>query len=208
MGRSIIPFDEVWEKIGHLRYSNKVHCCVLYELASKSLNVLELGFGYGKTVCFMAAAGAYVDCVDLVDQRWQEPSIETNLDILGLRDKVNIIRENISYNWWLINRNPDALQYDVIFLDGAHNVYQDTGAFYLSEQLLRPGGYYVIDDLAWRHDGAMDGRFVWGLDTERMSKEERETPHMRLIWENCIKTHPHLYDFQNIDGWLAIARKR
>jgi predicted O-methyltransferase YrrM len=217
-----MKFAEVWREIGAVPYTNEHRCQLLYDLmtVNRIEQALELGTAYGKTACVMAAAldeggAGQVFTVDLAGQTWQNPSVEQNAARLGLGDYLTVCREPVSYNWWLIQQIKKCSPaghcepcFDLIFLDGAHNVYTDTGAFFMAEKLLRPGGFLLFDDLHWTHRHALSGPVVWGQDTEQWSDAERDVPHVKLIWEFLAQQHPNLEGFLNLDNWWALCRKR
>ena len=98
--------------------------------------------------------------------------------------------------------------FDLIILDGAHNVYHDTGAFFMAERLLKPGGYLIVDDLPWVPAKGMTAPIIWDIDIRTWSEDEQNTAHMQLIWDLLVKTHPSFDCFDETDGWWGIARKR
>ena len=221
-------FQEVWDYVRGYKYSCKEHCRKMYDLILENEyeSCLELGVAYGKMTCIMAAAmeevfggGGYeMHAVDLARMRtrWKD-SVQRNLKELGLH--ADIWYEDISYTWRLMKfieqqtEYDDELEielcvpkYDLIFIDGAHNVYEDAGAFFLADKLLKSGGRMVFDDLPWTHQGAMDGQVVWGRNILEMSPEEREAKHVGMIWEYLVKQHPS-YDIEYQDDWFAYAKK-
>jgi predicted O-methyltransferase YrrM len=217
-------FKEVWAKVGPLPYTNEERCRRLYDLIFDNdlTRILELGIAHGKTLAVAAAAveaqerAGLVVGIDLeIGARWFSPSAETTIANLGLlRTKPIIQREKVSYQWSLIQEikrftDNDLLVpiYDLIFLDGAHNVYHDVGAFFMAEMLLRPGGYLIIDDIPWVPAQGMTAPIIWGEDIREWSVEEQKTPHMRLIWEYLAKAHPNLIEFDNSDPWWGVCRK-
>lgn len=58
-----------------------------------------------------------------------------------------------SYNWSLMKilKNQSDLRFDYIYIDGAHTWDIDGFAFYLSDLLLKVGGYLDFDDYEWSH---------------------------------------------------------
>jgi len=221
-------FNDVWNHVKGYKYSCEKHCRRMYDLILEEEyeSCLELGLAYGKMTCVMAAAmdevfgpgGGYeMHAVDLarLRPRWKD-SVQKNLKELGL--KASIWYEDISYTWRLMKliaqntHTQDTIGdvcepvYDLIFIDGAHNVYEDAGAFFLADKLLKRGGMMVFDDLSWTHAGAMDGDVVWGRSVMDMSPEERGAAQVGMIWDYLVKQHP-LYDVEYEDEWFAYARK-
>lgn len=230
-----MDFNELWAKIGSIPYTSQHRCKILYDLVAVNnlVDILELGVAYGKTTAVMAAGVQYalqgvpqgptIHSIDLTKEKcrqWQDPNIEWPEDMLqrlGLDQYVSIWREHVSYNWWLIRRIEQLTRsrlrtcvpcYDLVFLDGSHNLYNDSGAFFMAEKLLRPGGFFLCDDLHWAHKGAMAGRVVWGSDVDEMSEKEKETPHVLMMWKYLIQQHPNLHGFVNLDNWWVMCQKK
>src|SRR5262245_18574076 len=69
--------------------------------------ILELGFRYGVSTCYMAATlqemgGGRITTIDLELVRDQSPNIEELLTKCQLRDFVDVFYEPTSYNWRLM----------------------------------------------------------------------------------------------------------
>ena len=133
--------------------------------------VLELGTAHGVGAAYMAGAlepGARLITVDHINAAF-DPSPETILDRAGVRDRVEVVREFSSYNWWLkeeIEQNEP--RFDFVYLDGAKNWTIDGLAVILIEKVLRPGGWLLMDDLSWTYaskslETVTDGVTVRGL---------------------------------------------
>jgi predicted O-methyltransferase YrrM len=174
-------------------------------------DILELGFRHGVSTCYLAAAleeseGGRVTTIDLETSRDNNPSIETLLERTGLKDRVVVFREPTSYNWRLmkmLESEPRPL-FDLCYLDGAHDWFVDGLAFFLVDRLLRPGGWIVFDDLDWTYARSPSMK---DLDlVKNMPAEERDTPHVRKIYELLVKTHPCYGDFRDEGHW-AYAHK-
>lgn len=87
----------------------------------------------------------FEDCLDKVTQRLRTHQL-TNFVAHG-----NSRRTLDSYNWSLmrmLQQNPAPL-FDYVYLDGAHTWAIDALAFFLIDQLLKPGGYIDFDDYHW-----------------------------------------------------------
>ncbi len=174
-------------------------------------NILELGFAHGVSTSYMAAAlgrtsGGSIVTIDRERARQREPNIETLLDRIGESDRVTTYYEPTSYNWRLmkfLEQEPQP-QFDLCYLDGAHNWLVDGLAFFLIHRLLKPGGWIIFDDLNWSYaksPALKNTPFV-----KNMPAEERETHQVRKIYELLVKTHPDFCNFKD-DGCWAYAQK-
>lgn len=54
-----------------------------------------------------------------------------------------------TYAWTLMELMQAGKQFDAIYLDGHHTFYVDAPAFIIADQLLKPGGFFLIDDIRW-----------------------------------------------------------
>lgn len=119
---------------------------------------------------------------------------------LGLRDTdMSLIKfkgnERGTYAWTLFEMLRDGTQYDIIYVDGHHTFYIDLPAILLADQLLKPGGYLLIDDITWTLDflRANMSRSLsqWYFyrtmyNFSDYSKEQRALPHMQMIAEDIL----------------------
>ncbi|HVL95067.1 MAG TPA: class I SAM-dependent methyltransferase [Solirubrobacteraceae bacterium] len=176
-------------------------------------DVLELGTAHGASAAYMAAAvaangGGRVTTIDRF--HFQGPSPEETLERAGLRDAVDLVRvPDSSYDWWLAERvreRSDAAgncepAYDFCYLDGMHDLHVDGVAVVLVEKLLRPGAWLLLDDLDWTYEaGTVPG-------AEKLSEDERTTPHMRVVWDLIVRPHPAFTELRDEDGTWGWARK-
>jgi len=168
-------------------------------------NVLELGFMHGVSTCYLAAAlertgGERVVTIDLEIAKSLEPNIETLLSRTGQRGRVDVYYEKKSYNWRLMKfLEQDSPQFDLCYLDGGHNWYDDGLAFFLVDRLLKPGGWIVLDDLSWTY--ATSPALSKLEFVERMSQDEKTTPQVGKVYDLLIKRHPQYHNFRVIGDW-------
>jgi hypothetical protein len=92
-----------------------------------------------------------------------------------------------------------------VYIDGAHNWTIDGFAFFLVEKLLRPGGWLLLDDLAWSYgDSGSSFGPGQGPDALGLSAAERALPHMRLVFDRLVAQHPGFSNLRIEDedwGW-------
>jgi predicted O-methyltransferase YrrM len=175
--------------------------------------ILELGFNWGVSTCYLASAIAdqpdgRVVTIDLANRVAFRPGVEGFLEACGLRQSVIVFYEYSSYTWRLrafLRMDPPP-EFDLIYLDGGHLWEPDALAFVLAEQMLRPGGMLIFDDLNWTF-----GQSPHWSDAEavrNMPADERDTPHVREIFDLLVKPHPNIAKtFENSSWGFAIKGK-
>lgn len=182
---------------------------------STSREVLEIGTAHGVSAAYMAAAVApndgHVTTVDHVNLAHSNPTPEAVVARVGQQSRVTFVRvPDSSYTWWLKDRVAERSDadgncepaYDFCYLDGAHNWTIDGLAVVLIEKLLRPGGWLLLDDLHWTY-ALGDG----GEEEQRLSPDERKTPHMAAVFELLVRQHPNFSEFHEQDGKWGWAHK-
>ena len=134
----------------------------------------------------------------------------------GLADRVTIVREHSSYDWYLkqqLQQRSDAdgnvVPYlDFCYLDGCKNFSVDGLAVVLIERLLRPGGWLLMDDLEWTYEAnpwiapAGDGRPFGPL-----SESERTEPHLLAVFELIVRQLDGFTHSVQEDAWYGWAQK-
>ncbi len=174
--------------------------------------VLELGFNWGVSSCYIAAAlaklgGGQLLSIDLESRAAFEPGAEGFLKALGLRQYATLFYERETYNWRLrafLHMDPRP-EFDLVYLDGAHLFEPDALAFLLAERMLAPGGYMIFDDLNWTLERS---EFHSAQPEVRALPEDiRATPHVREVFELLAKPHPNIALTWENSGW-GFAQKR
>jgi predicted O-methyltransferase YrrM len=188
--------------------------------ATRPREALELGSAHGVGAAYMAAALAANGAGRLTTVDYNladyDPSPEQTLGRLGLLDRVTIEREHSTYNWSLKERieaqTADGVcepLYDFVYLDGSKNWNVDGLAVFLVEKLLREDGWLVMDDLGWVY-----GESPWAIPDPdprafgALSPAERDTPHLRAVFELLVAQHPSFTELRVEDEWFGWARKR
>jgi predicted O-methyltransferase YrrM len=187
---------------------------------SRPERVLELGTAHGVSAAYMAAAleangHGSLTTVDHGGAAY-DPSPEEILERAGVADRVTIVREHSSYNWFLKQEVEQASdeagncipRYDFCYLDGAKNFNVDGLAVVLIEKLLRPGGWLLMDDLEWTYE---DNPWLVpsgdGHPLGELSESERTEPHLHAVFELIVKQHPSFTRFRREDEWYGWAQK-
>jgi len=200
---------------------DRAHRVYDHLVATDSRHVLELGTAHGTSACYMAAAvqersGSVTTVDHAVATRQRDPQPDEVIDLCGLDGHVErVLVEDSSYTWWLgdqiaANTSDGVCRpvYDFVYIDGAHNWTIDGFSFFLVDKLLRPGGWLLLDDLAWSY-GASGSSFGpgQGPDALGLSAAERAVPHMRLGFDLLIAQHPSYSNFWIEDDDWAWAQK-
>lgn len=182
-------------------------------------HVLELGFAHGVSTCYLAAAmeRGHIDTVDILPSATFDPTIESLVDRLGLREKVSIYRETSSYTWFLKKKIEEQTHegacvplYDLVFIDGPKDWTNDGAAFFMADKLLKPGGWLILDDYDWTyrgHEKLTGAKHPHGYVFANMSEDEFAQSHVEAIFRLLVQQRPDYSDFQVVDDTLAIARK-
>lgn len=203
--------NEVSKAIGDVPFMQLPEATTLSEFITKhkARNILELGFYHGVSTCYIAATvkhngGGSVVTVDLENVRNLKPNATELLAKCGVSDVVTAYFEPTSYVWRLMRflEQDPVPQFDLCYIDGAHNWFVDGFAFFLVDRLLKPGGWIVMSDLDWTYDSSPTNR----ERAKGMPEDERTTPQVRKVYELLVKTHPSYGEFMERDDW-AYARK-
>lgn len=219
-----MKFNEISFLVQGVPYISQERGKELYEfiLNKKPLRVLELGFAHGTSSCYIAAAldeigKGNLTTVDLVSSKIKnKPSIEELLAKSGLERYVTINREVTSYTWFLKkkieeNSSLNICQpiYDFCFIDGSKNWTIDSSAFFLVDKLLKQDGWILFDDFKWTYAKKLSkGKsHSDGISIREMGEDERNVPHIELIFRLLVMQHPNYSDFNITDKNWAWAHK-
>lgn len=214
-----MKFAEIAEVLDGVPYIGRNNARRLYEfvIAQKPHECLELGFAHGASSLYIAAAldelgRGQLTSVDLHTSASLNPSIEQLLARTGLQRYVSVVRETNSYTWFLkkqIEKSADP-RYDFCFIDGAKNWTIDGCAFFLADRLLKQGGWMLFDDYTWTYaeQEKRTGKQVSdGIAHRELGSDEREQPHVKLIFDLLVMTHPDYGEFRIEDDVWAWAHK-
>jgi len=214
-----MKFDLVRSKLEGIPYIEPERAEVLYKfiINNQLKSCLELGFAHGVSSCYIAAAldelgQGHLTTVDLVPAtKWQDPSIEQLLADTGLGKWVTVVRENTTYNWFLMKMIEkqtfgDNCQpiYDFCYIDGPKNWTIDSSAFFSVDKLLREGGWVLFDDYGWIYG---DREYMYGINLDDMGDDERKIPHIKQVFHLLVMQHPNYAEFKIEDDTWAWAHK-
>jgi predicted O-methyltransferase YrrM len=189
----------------------KIYDCIV----SNGLRAyLELGSGFGATSCVMGAAAAETGGkVVTIDLALHWPANASTLKAhVGIGDELEVVADPLGYNWWLADligkQTVGGLcqpLFDFCFLDGAHEWQPDALAVYLAAKLLKPGGWFVLDDL----DFNLRSMPTWKESHGHLSARELDSYQLKMVWDLVICQHPDLAAFEVAEnGRMGWARKR
>lgn len=197
-------------------------------LRERPLVAVDIGTCYGTSAAYMAGAMKYAGCgrvitVDSAQHDQESPARGWCIDLwhrAGVNDLIEMVRiPHSSYAWWALDQVRSASDehgnvnpsWDFVYLDGAKTLTIDLTTVVLVEQLLRPGGWLLLDDLPWTFASARQFVPTTVLDNgERftMSEDEIAQPHLQAIFDHVIRTHPNLGNFfVQDDGWWLWSQK-
>ncbi len=158
----------------------------------------------------------HLTSVDSTRWQWQNPTPGEVLEKAGLSKFVTLDKNYSTYAWFLERELESAMdtggmvrpKYDFIFLDGAKNWSTDGITVVVSERLLRPGGWLLLDDLGWTYEKHCANKTRhYEIDLTKLSDSERTQPHLRAIFDLLIRTNPAFDEFVVQDDWWGWARK-
>lgn len=184
-----------------------------FVLQHKPERILELGFAHGVSTCYMAAAldelgRGHITTLDREKSRARQPDIDTNLSVLGLEQYVTPIWSSQSFTWELgklVEANPQPV-FDFVFNDGGRSWDVAGYGFFLTDRLLRPGGWMLFDALNWTPPSRSEAH---QSKTLSMPEEQRAIAQVGMVFDLLVRRHPDYTDFHvTSNGRWGWARKR
>ena len=219
-----MKFEKISAIVGDVPFISKKNGRYVYDLIIRErlTNILELGFAHGTATCYMAAAldelgSGSITAVDLIGAKEVfVPSIETQLNSAGLAEYVDIKRMQTGYTWFLHDeivaktRDNNCKEiYNLCIIDGPKNWTIDGAAFFMVDKLLMKNGWIIFDDYNWTYSSAKTNiEATDGITHRLLSTAERETPHIREVYEYLVKQHQNYGNFMILDeGDWVLAQK-
>ena len=212
-------FEEIRSLVGTVPIMPPEQGKVLYDfiLATERKHILELGFAYGTSTCYMAAAleergEGHILTIDHRTSRSRQPNIDELLKRTGLTQYVTPIYSETSYNWELkkligerTRRGATTSLFDFCFIDGMHEWQTDGFAFFLVEKVLAPGGWLLFDDMDWsytRMSGPQNTQWPSG-----MSSDYQDEAHIEHVFSLLVRQHPSFENFRITGSWGWAQKK-
>ncbi|MEK0083892.1 class I SAM-dependent methyltransferase [Benzoatithermus flavus] len=207
--------EEVHAVVKGYPYTDLANGRILYEFIRRHelRRVLELGVCHGVSACYAAAAvaslgGGRVVAIDRLEVAAYRPGILDFSRELGFESIIVPFFERATYNWRLrdfLRLEPRPV-FDLVFLDGAHTWEPDSLAFLLSEKLLRPGGWWILDDLNWSIGTSPTARRV-APGQITLAADEIEALQVRDVIDLVVRPHPNVASWSENGKW-GFARKK
>ena len=189
---------------------------ILNKISHKKIKFAEIGVHFGETtlkVCSMLTEGSEVHIFDRenvtkkvgekIKKLYKDKIIVKEFGVTegmkpknfgsGAQENGGHQRGGGDYNWDLIKLvEQQNIKYDYVYLDGAHELTIDGLAFFLVDKLLKINGYIEFDDYGWTMgiSGTCSPYPPVNNTTyaEKFTEEQINTPHIKLIVDNLVKT--------------------
>jgi predicted O-methyltransferase YrrM len=212
-----MKFEEVDRLVRGVKFMKPQQARIAYDflVENKLGRVLELGFAYGKSTCYLAAAvdeiggDSHVLTIDRESSRSRSPNVYELLERCSLTHRATPVFAESSFTWELmkmLEQDPRP-QFDFVYLDAGHT-WDVTGyAFFLVDLLLAPGGWLLFDDMDWTIAGSKARKHAWAKD---LPAEQLATAQVRKVFDLLVSPHPNYADIHEDEVWpgWGWARKR
>ncbi|TVQ80896.1 MAG: class I SAM-dependent methyltransferase [Flavobacteriales bacterium] len=120
-------------------------------------STLEIGFGYGRSACYiMAATGGKHTVMDPFQDHYNRQALR-NVEACGFGENLNFI-EDFSHHV-LPEMVKQGKKFDFIFIDGDHKFDGIFVDFYYADMLLKPNGFVLFHD-TWMRSTQLVMSFV------------------------------------------------
>lgn len=206
--------DQVHEAVNGYPHTNRRYGQILYDFVREHrlTRILELGTNHGVSTCYAGAAvaslgGGHVVTIDRLSAAAYQPGVLSFRERLGLDEIIIPIFERDTYNWRLrafLAQVPRP-EFDLVFIDGAHTWEPDALAFLLTEMMLRPGGWFIFDDINWCIGESPTAGVQAG--NVSLTVEQQCSRQVREIVELLVWPHPNIASWHEDAKW-GYARKK
>lgn len=183
----------------------------------RSVTIAEIGIGFGATtlqILKLLDANDTYYTFDFADK------LQDFADDLQARDfsrKCKVVPVGNShgewdcYNWNLSNlifcmreRNEAGI-FDAVYLDGAHTFLHDGLAVCLLKELIKDGGFLILDDLFWTYSNSPT---VKEFGEARMPPDQTEEPQILRVQEIFLTNDPNFERLSSPSNYRGIFRKK
>ena len=183
----------------------------------RNISVAEIGIGYGATTLRtleLLDAGDVYYAFDF-KKKLEDFAYDLQARNFGINCEVilapNSNKEWDSYNWNLSNmifrmrERGEAGMFDAVFLDGAHTFLHDGLAVCLLKELIKDGGFLLLDDIFWNFNSC-----EWGLNVgaERLTAEQMADCQILRVRKLFLDNDPNFEEISSPDAYRAAYKKR
>ena len=184
---------------------------------TESLKVAEIGIGFGATTLQVLQLLDENDTYYAFDIEHIIKSFEQDLQAGNLGVKCQVVTKANSseawdsYNWNLSNmifemrKRKEAGIFNVVYLDGAHALVHDGLAVCLLKELIKEGGYLVLDNLFWTFAKSAWGR---GFAPGKLTKEQMEDKQIFRVQELFLTPDTNWERLSSLKEPRGVFRKR
>ena len=115
-----------------------------------------------------------------------------------------------SYNWNLSNmifrmrKRKQAGIFDAVYLDGAHTFLHDGLAVCLLKELVKDGGFLILDDLFWKFAG---GKYGEKVGPGRLTRKQMEDYQILRVQELFLSNDPNFEKLSPPNAYRGVFRK-
>lgn len=140
---------DVAEVVGKVRWMDRARAELFCDLLARRVinrrpKILEIGHLHGCSTCYLATIGD-VTTIDLPASLTYAPRVEDMLQACKLQAR--IIRDARGSMHAMFDLIEAGEIYDLIYIDGGHDLENIVQDFAMSTALLQPGGIIAIDDV-------------------------------------------------------------
>lgn len=182
-----------------------------------SITVAEIGIGFGATALpalMILEKGDIYYAFDFQD-RLSDFIDDLQARNFGITCKIivegNSRNEWDSYSWNLSNiifqmrKQKQAGIFDAVYLDGAHTFFHDGLAVCLLKELIKDGGFLILDDLFWTYSASPTAK---EFGAARMPTNQMNDMQVLRVQEIFLSNDPNFEKLSPPNAYRGIFRKR
>ena len=189
---------------------------IIREREREALHIAEIGIGIGATTLEILKRLSDKDFYYMFD--FQKTVDELFEDIKDSKCSIkkygNTSKLWDSYCWTLadfyLNEMSSKNIFDLAYLDGAHTLFHDAPACCVLKELVKVGGYLILDDVKWSYarSPTMNPK-IYPVILEKMTDEQINIPHIELILKLFLDTDKRFVRFydESLSDLRAIYKK-
>jgi hypothetical protein len=178
--------------------------------ANPNAVIAEIGVGIGATTLAIAEAMDGRGTLHLFDF---DDALEELCADLAARGFTNVVphgntrRHWDSYQWPLTKLIDSGAgpMFDYVYLDGAHTVLHDLGAFFLIDKLLKRGGVLEFDDYKW-HFGK--SKWMVGQRFDFIPDDQEDFMHVKFVLDHFVTRNPRYATMDKNRAYRKLSHAR